>query len=69
MHGRDLADLRKLAVEKSEQPMHISPSAGDSGMGGHLSQNAGSMGYPTRQELGKGLCRGLCPLPGKKQRY
>lgn len=37
--------------------MHISPSAGDILRDGgvHLSQNAGSVGYPTRQELGESV--------------
>lgn len=50
----DLADLRKLAVEKlKSNPMYISPSAGDSGIGGIHLQNAGSLGYPSRQEFGR----------------
>ena len=48
--------------------MHISPSAGDLGMGGHLSQNAGSVGYPTRQELGRAFIGESVPPTRKKSK-
>lgn len=65
----DLADLRKLAVEKANRATHfISPSLGNSGMG-DISQNAGSIGYPTRQELGRAFAGESVPPTRKKSRY
>lgn len=48
--------------------MYISPSAGDSGIGGIHLQNAGSLGYPSRQEFGRAFPGESGPPTRKKNK-